>query len=134
MLTKGNKLYSILYGKCPKCHEDHMYESKNPYNLGKMITMYNNCRNCGFEYQVEPSFFFGAMYVSYAVAVAFGIAIFLIAYLITPNLVYCFIAIFLGLIVFMPIITRLSRNIYINIFVHYDPETKKLKNDSSHTI
>ena len=133
MLTKGNKVYSILTGTCPKCHEDHMYVSKNPYNLGKMISMHSHCRNCGFEYQVEPSFFFGAMYVSYGVAVAFGIALFLIAYAITPNLIHCFITIFAGLIILMPIITRISRNIYINIFVHYDPNTKQLKNDANHT-
>lgn len=132
MLTKGSKLYSIFTGKCPKCHEDYMYESRNPYNLGKMITMHSHCRNCGFEYQVEPSFFFGAMYVSYGVAVAVGIAIFLISFAITTNLIHCFIAIFVGLIVFMPIITRISRNIYINIFVHYDPQAKKLHSDSNH--
>ncbi len=41
--------------------------------------MNNRCSNCGFNYQKEPGFFFGAMYVSYGLAVAQGILTYLIA-------------------------------------------------------
>jgi hypothetical protein len=34
MLKKGNKLYSILTGSCPKCHEESMYMNKNPNHTG----------------------------------------------------------------------------------------------------
>jgi len=27
ILKKGNKLYSILTGKCPKCHHELMYKN-----------------------------------------------------------------------------------------------------------
>ena len=39
--------------------------------------MHDHCRSCGFKYKIEPSFFFGAMYVSYAVNVAIGVAAFI---------------------------------------------------------
>ncbi|MBT2159793.1 DUF983 domain-containing protein [Zobellia barbeyronii] len=122
MLKKGNKLYSILTGSCPKCHEESMYEDKNPYHLGKIFNMHERCSICGTKYKIEPSFFYGAMYVSYGVGIAFAVAAFVISFLfIGATLVHTFIAIVGTMIVFMPLIVRLSRNIWINFFIHYDP-------------
>ncbi|WP_026809860.1 DUF983 domain-containing protein [Arenibacter latericius] len=126
MLKKGTKLYSILTGTCPKCHEESMYKDKNPYNMLNIFKMHEQCSHCGTKYKIEPSFFFGAMYVSYAVGVAFGVAAFVIAFLIfQTTLINTFIAITLTLVVFMPFIIRVSRNIWINFFVHYDPNAAK---------
>ncbi len=121
MLKKGNKLYSILTGTCPRCHEESMYLDKNPYNLTNIFKMYDRCSHCGTKYKIEPSFFYGAMYVSYAVGIAFAVAAFVISYLfLGTSLKYTFIAIVGTLIIFLPIIIRTSRNIWINIFVKYD--------------
>lgn len=121
MLKKGNKLYSILTGSCPKCHGESMYIEKNPYNLSGIFKMYERCSLCGTKYKIEPSFFYGAMYVSYAVGIAFAVAAFVIAYLIVgTGLLNTFITIVATLLVFLPVIIRLSRNIWINFFIHYD--------------
>lgn len=121
-------MYSVVTGKCPKCHEDYMYKNQNPYAISETMKMHDRCRNCGLKYKVEPNFFFGAMYVSYGLAVLAGIATFLIAhFVLKTGLVRAFIAIFVSLILLMPIITRLSRNIYINIFVNYNKEAGQLK-------
>ncbi len=80
MLKKGSKLNSILTGSCPTCHEESMYLDKNPYNLLNVYKMHENCGHCGTKYKMEPSFFYGAMYVSYALGVAFGVAAFIITY------------------------------------------------------
>ncbi|WP_297794221.1 DUF983 domain-containing protein [uncultured Eudoraea sp.] len=123
MLKKGNKLYSILTGSCPKCHSESMYEKSNPYQLGSIFKMKERCSHCNTKYKIEPSFFYGAMYVSYAVGIAFAVAVFVIAFLIfDAGLLNTFIAIVITLIVFLPIIIRLSRNIWINIFIKYDPK------------
>lgn len=75
---------------------------------------------------MEPSFFYGSMYVSYAVGIAFAVAAFVISYLIIEtSLITAFIAIILTLIGFMPIIMRLSRNIWINLFMSYDKSLVK---------
>ena len=76
MLKKGSKLYSILTGTCPKCHEESMYCEKNPYKLSSIYKMHDTCSHCETKYMIEPSFFYGAMYVSYGVTVAIGVAIF----------------------------------------------------------
>ncbi|WP_396602085.1 DUF983 domain-containing protein [Algibacter sp. R77976] len=126
MFKKGSKLYGIFTGKCPKCHEESMYINKNPYILSEALSMNETCSNCGTKYKIEPSFFYGAMYVSYAVGIAFAVAAFVISfYVFNASLNYIFISIIATLVVFMPIIMRLSRNIWINIFMSYDKSLKK---------
>lgn len=128
MLKKGTKVYSILTGSCPKCHEESMYKDKNPYHLTQIFKMHERCSHCGTKYKIEPSFFYGAMYVSYGVGIAFAVAAFVIAFVIVgASLVNTFIAIVLTLVVFMPIIIRLSRNIWINVFIHFESRPPKLK-------
>lgn len=85
--------------------------------------MHEHCRCCGFKYKVEPNFFFGAMYVSYGLAVFAGIMIFMASHFIfSSGLTNSFIAILIGLVLLMPVIARLSRNIYINLFIGYDKD------------
>lgn len=125
MLKKGSKLYSILTGTCPKCMNESMYADKNPLHLGSVLKMNENCSHCGLKYQIEPSFFYGAMYVSYGVNVGIAIGVFIISYLLfNSSIQTSFIAIVATLIVFFPFVLRWSRNIYINMFVSYDPKTK----------
>jgi uncharacterized protein (DUF983 family) len=122
MLKKGNKLYSILTGSCPKCHHESMYMEPNPYRIPELFRMHERCSRCKTRYKIEPSFFYGAMYVSYAVGVGFAFLVFTVFYLLLDtNLVTTFIAIVITLILLLPVIIRLSRNIWINLFIHYDP-------------
>jgi uncharacterized protein (DUF983 family) len=126
MLKKGSKLYSILTGTCPKCMNESMYMDQNPLHLGSVLKMNEKCSHCGLKYQIEPSFFYGAMYVSYGLNVALGIAAFIVSYLFfNASIKTSFIIIIATLIVCFPIVLRWSRNIYINMFVSYDPTTKK---------
>ena len=87
--------------------------------------MHEKCSQCGMKYKMEPSFFYGAMYVSYAVGIAFAVAAFLISFLmIGADLPATFVAIVATLVVFLPVIIRLSRNIWINFFIHYSPNAR----------
>jgi uncharacterized protein (DUF983 family) len=126
MLKKGSKLNSILTGSCPKCQNESMYLDKNMLHLTKILKMNENCSHCGLKYQIEPSFFYGAMYVSYGLNVAIGIAAFIISYVIlNMSLKVAFISIIASMVLSFPIVLRLSRNIYINMFVSYDKDFKQ---------
>ena len=126
MLIRGKKLYSILKGACPKCHNESMYVNLNAYNLSEILKMHERCSSCNTKYKIEPSFFYGSMYVSYAVGIAFAVAAFVISYIfIGTNLNTAFISIIGTMVVFFPIILRLSRNIWINLFIHYDENVGK---------
>ncbi len=132
MIRKGMKLYSILFGSCPKCHQESMYVNKNPYILSDALKMHERCSHCNSKYKIEPSFFYGSMYVSYGVGIAFSVAAFIISHVIlNSSLITAFIAIVLTLVGFMPIIMRLSRNIWINLFLSYDKELAKKERTNS---
>ncbi|WP_028289576.1 DUF983 domain-containing protein [uncultured Olleya sp.] len=126
MFKKGSKLYSIFTGTCPKCHEESMYTNPNPYAISKLFSMHERCSNCDTKYKIEPSFFYGSMYVSYGVGIAFAVAAFIISYVfLGSSTTTAFVAIIFTLVVFYPIIVRLSRNIWINIFMSYDKKLAK---------
>ena len=121
MFSKGAKINSIVSGSCPRCQNESMYVAKNWFRLTKILTMHERCSHCGLKYQIEPSFFFGAMYVSYALNVALMVAVFVISFVFFgTSIKQSLLLIFASLLVFFPIVMRLSRNIYINIFVNYD--------------
>lgn len=118
---KGNKIYSIFTGKCPVCHSGNMYKYKKAYSISQSLKMHEHCSHCKTKFKIEPSFFYGAMYVSYAVGIAVAVGAFTIAYgMIGLGLKASFIAIVTALIVLSPLITRVSRNIWINFFFSFD--------------
>lgn len=123
---KGNRIYSILTGACPVCHEESMYKDDNPYHVSRIFDMYERCPNCNNRIKFEPSFFFGAMYVSYAVGIAFAVAAFVIAYFVfNLSLLTIFWVIVGTLLIFLPVIVRLSRNIWVNFFFKYNKKYSK---------
>lgn len=125
-MLKGSKIYSIFTGTCPRCQGDSIYQTKNPYVLSDVLKINDKCSNCGLRYRLEPSFFYGSMYVSYGVGIAFAVAAFIISYFFfKASLFYSFISIVVTMVVFGPIIMRLSRNIWINMFISYDKKLAK---------
>ena len=72
---------------------------------------------------LEPSFFYGAMYINYAITVGLSILVFLISKLIFEgSLLLSFIAIIFSLLLLTPVNLRLSRIIWIHLFVQYEKE------------
>jgi hypothetical protein len=70
---------------------------------------------------LEPSFYYGAMYVNYGITVGFSILVFLISKLIFDgSLLQSFSTIIVSLILLTPVNLRLSRIIWIHLFVAYE--------------
>ncbi|MEP0266285.1 DUF983 domain-containing protein [Dokdonia sp.] len=123
-LLKGTKIYSIVSGKCPVCHNESMYSERNPYILSQTLHMKERCGHCDTKYKIEPSFFYGAMYVSYPVGIIFAGITFILSYLVfNLDLIPTYIIMVAVMIVSLPIILRLSRNIWINIFMKFKKTT-----------
>ncbi|WP_290700481.1 DUF983 domain-containing protein [Lacinutrix sp.] len=126
MFNKGSKLYGIITGVCPKCHEESMYTNKNPYAVMQLFSMHERCSNCNTKYKIEPSFFYGSMYVSYGVGIAFAAVAFVLSFLVfESSLNISIVAIIASQLVLYPIIVRLSRNIWINLFISFDKSLAK---------
>lgn len=81
---------------------------------------------------IEPSFFYGAMYVNYGLTVAIAVTSFIVARVFVGlELLQSFPTVFLALLVFAPFGLRLSRSIWINMFINYKnpEELKAMKNE-----
>lgn len=127
-MLKKTKLYSILNNKCPKCHIGDFFISKNPYNLSDFDKMYDQCPHCGEFYNKEVGFYYGAMYVSYGVNIGYGLALFLLMVWLLKFSLLVFLFSFLALVlVLFPVTMRISRLIYINLFVKFDSVKQKNK-------
>ncbi len=125
MSYKQSALYSVLNNKCPRCHQGNFFESKNPYWLKKFDKMNKRCPVCNEDFERETGYYYGAMFVSYGLTVAFGVSVFLIMCVVLNFDAITFLVVFAILqILLMPIFYRASRLVWINIFVRYK-EMKK---------
>ncbi|WP_062052633.1 DUF983 domain-containing protein [Aquimarina longa] len=134
MFLKGTKLYAILFLKCPRCQEGAFLES-SPYNLSQFNKVKERCPECDLKYSLEPSFYYGSMYVSYGVGIAVAVAVYVISLILGLTLtpIRIFIAIVTALIVSMPYIGAVSKSIWASMFFKYDKDIatkiKHHKND-----
>jgi uncharacterized protein (DUF983 family) len=119
MINKGTKLYSIIHQKCPHCQEGDLF-LHGAFST-KFMQMHKTCPRCGFDFVQEPSFYFGAMYFSYAIQVAIFVMVYLVLrYTIDPGdwtyVKWMIVASF----VVLPLNFRWSRLAWINLFARYD--------------
>ncbi|TCI95096.1 DUF983 domain-containing protein [uncultured Tenacibaculum sp.] len=126
MLGKGTKLYSVTRMKCPKCNEGSFFVG-HPYKFSTLGEVKEKCSVCDLKYSIEPWFFQGSYYVSYALGVALFVAIFILKIVLLPKLTYLITLISMVVILLMlsPLLFALSKIIWINIFVHYDSRFKR---------
>lgn len=125
LLSRGSRLYSILHFRCPRCQQGEVFQEPNPYVISRMFKMHETCSHCGLRYELEPSFFYGSMYVSYAYSVAFFVATYVIMSLIyDPGIWDVVIALAVILVLLTPLIFRLARITWLNFFVKYNPDKR----------
>ena len=126
MFSKGNKLYSILRSKCPSCHEGEVFKEKNPYKLGQIFNMHEQCEMCGQRYEIERGFFYGSMYVNYALAIALSVAVFVALEVLYPVGFKVYLVVNASLLLLLtPVVARIGRLIWMNLFIHYSKHRSK---------
>lgn len=128
MFSKGSKLYSIFKMKCPRCQEGDFFLS-HPYDLKKAGNLHSHCSECNLKYAKEPGFYFGAMYVSYALGVALFVTLWVSFNLFFPSIdLFWQIAIItISFIVLAPYFYALSKIIWANLFISFDSDFLKKK-------
>ncbi len=122
LFKKTQKRYSIFYLKCPRCHEGEVFETGS-WSFAKSFDMRQRCPKCDLNYFPEPGYYYGAMFISYIwtgwfcllfialfhwwLGFSQTVAFSLLSAFIALNFVYIF---------------RISRMIWINLFVKFDPK------------
>ncbi|MDQ4141863.1 MAG: DUF983 domain-containing protein [Bacteroidota bacterium] len=112
---------SVLTAKCPRCREGRMFPEKTLYSR-QFANMNTHCSCCGQNFEPEPGYYYGAMFVSYAFSTAIFLGVifalsFLVKEVTTTMVLITILAIVVGL---LPVTFRLSRALWINIFIHYE--------------
>ena len=113
---------------CPRCRRGKLFKNFSAYNFKHTFAMHEECAVCNQKFDMEPGFWYGTGYVSYALAVAFSVATFiawwvLIGISINDNRVFWWLGInSVLLIALQPILMRLSRSVYLYFFVRYDAD------------
>lgn len=121
---KTSLINSILQSKCPKCRKGAMFLKGTIFHPSRFSVMNRNCESCSFPFEPEPGYYFGAMFVSYAINTVIFITVWLLISIVYPlyttlHLVSILILVSLG---FLPFIYRISRTIWLSIFVKFDEQ------------
>lgn len=121
MFKKGTKLYSIINRKCPHCHEGEFLVSRNPYDLSVVGDLQKECSVCHRKFEPEPGFYYGGMYVSYALAVAQSVAVYIAVGVLVPSTTQTTRLFWVlgALVALAPVLYSWSKALWANIFIPY---------------
>jgi uncharacterized protein (DUF983 family) len=116
---------AALHAKCPKCRKGNMF-ANSTYSLRGQKS-FTNCPYCNFQFEIEPGYFYVAMFVSYGMNVAQMIILAVGTYMLTGSeSPWLYIAILLGAAFLLsPFNYRYSRVIllyWLTPNLHYDPK------------
>lgn len=121
-MSANNRLYSVLFNKCPRCGKGDFFITKTAYakNFDKM---HRHCPHCGEDLVPEPGFYQGALYMSYAFYVGIMLTYFFIFTLfLEDHYNYFLITIIPLLVILTPFAYRLARRSWLAIFIKPKPE------------
>lgn len=110
---------SIWNYKCPKCRQGDLFVQ--PFDIKKPLDMHDKCEVCGQNFEPEPGYYFGAMFISYIWTGWIALAIIGFCMIVLDWSVEASFALLIlvsALAYFF--IMRISRSMYIHMDVKYD--------------
>jgi uncharacterized protein (DUF983 family) len=127
-MADPSKLHAMINARCPRCHEGRLFKYKW-WNLLNFAQMHENCPHCDLRYEVEPGFFYGAMYISYAFTVGImlvgGIIVF--NFFNDPPAMGYVVPITTFSLIMVPFNFRTARVIFIHLFSGISYEQDSIK-------
>ena|SRR5260221_7441931 len=124
---KPRYLRSVFGLKCSRCRTGQMFVSKSSYKLKSFMKMYDRCPACGQHLELEVGFYYGTSYVSYILsilvsAITFTAWCLTIGVSTTDGRIFWWMGINIVLLILLqPYLMRLSRALWLSIFVIYNP-------------
>jgi uncharacterized protein (DUF983 family) len=105
--TASQKWLALWRMRCPRCCDGKIYVHG--------MQMNERCPACNLLFEREPGYFMGALYISYALAIAFLLLCMWIVSMLLPTLDLGWIVLICGLcfVPFVPMVTRYARVIWI---------------------
>ncbi len=128
-IPKPSLLWSILTMCCPRCRRGSMFKNNNPYkklSLKYIFDMYDHCPVCKQKFDLEVGFWYGTGYVSYGLTVLLSGITFIVWWVAIGistddnRIFYWLILNTILIVALQPWLMRLSRAVYIYLFISYD--------------
>ena len=124
-MAQTSKAWAMLHTKCPRCRRGDMF-SGGMYSFSSN-KIHEHCPHCNLHFEIEPGYFYAAMYVSYALNIAEAISLVVATYVFTQNSTSPWlytIVILTGCFLLSPFNFRYSRVIllyWLSPKIHYQP-------------
>ncbi len=111
-MAKTPKISAVIKAKCPRCRRGNIFSG--PMYGFKVQKTNESCSHCGLRFEIEPGYFYAAMYISYALNVAEMLNIGILTYLITGKLDFEYVWLYIvtiigGCLLLAPFNYRYSR-------------------------
>ena len=129
-MSRRSFLINALMKKCPRCQEGDLFIQ--PFEFTKPLNMPEKCPICNQKFEPEPGFYYGAMFLSYIFSAFFflgiiGVCLIVFKLSLNMSMLVVLLVAFSTYFFFL----RMSRSIWINILVKYDPNAKLKKSEKS---
>jgi uncharacterized protein (DUF983 family) len=126
-MAKFDKIRALINCKCPRCRVGKVFVG-SPYAFRKRRTN-EICSHCGLFFEIEPGYFYGAMYISYfMIIIEGGVTGWLVYQISKSDTIWLYLAIILSLTLLLaPLNFRYSRLLllyYLSPKIKYDPKYK----------
>jgi uncharacterized protein (DUF983 family) len=120
--------YAALHAKCPKCRKGNMF-ANSMYGFSSQ-KMNEYCPHCGYHFEIEPGYFYVAMFISYAFNIAEMVTLAVATHILTGSRnPWVYVTILLGVsFILSPFNFRYSRVVllyWLTPGVHYDPDRSR---------
>jgi hypothetical protein len=122
IFRKGTKRYSIFHLQCPRCQASASFETGS-WSFKKSFDMRERCPKCNLNYYPEPGYYYGSMFISYIWTGWFCILfVAFFHWYLGLSQTFAFSALIVFLAINFVYIFRISRLMWLNVNVKYDPE------------
>jgi uncharacterized protein (DUF983 family) len=112
----NNTFSAQLQCKCPRCWKGDIFKY-SASNILKFSKTNTSCSNCNASFEPEPGFYYGAMFVSYALTVVLFVVVGVSLYvLFHPSDEVYLISIGIAALLFTPLSFRYSRVLFLYWF------------------
>lgn len=107
----------LVQNKCPHCGKSHVYQHGNLATFGS-VKMKEECEVCHTNFTKDPGFYWGSMYVSYALAMMEAVIAYVVCRLIGTEAFASLnlLIIVLTILVCSPFNYRMARLVWLYIF------------------
>jgi len=112
---------SIWNYKCPRCRQGDLYVK--PFDISKPLNMNKSCSCCNQNFEPEPGYYFGAMFISYIWTAwtclsIVGFCMLVFGWSVEQSFA---LLIFISALSYF-FVLRMSRSMYIHLDVKYDKD------------